>query len=71
MLSLNYNADNSYLFVNGKKIFEFNADDKNISFPTQFYLGSISNGFIATESDQVSLMENAYDFSVDYSFIDK
>ena len=71
MLSLNYNADNSYLFVNGKKIFEFNADDKNIGFPTQFYLGSISNGFIATESDQVSLMENAYDFSVDYNFIDK
>ena len=26
-LSLNYNADNSYLFVNGKEIFKFKANN--------------------------------------------
>ena len=36
-LSLHYNAEYSYLFVNG-----------NVNFPTQFCLGSISNGFSGT-----------------------
>ena len=35
-LSLHYNVDNSYLFVNGKEIFKFKADNKNVNFPTQF-----------------------------------
>ena len=29
-LNLHYNDDNSYLFVNGKEIFRFKADNKNI-----------------------------------------
>ena len=33
-LSLLYNADNSYLFVNRKEIFKFKADNKNANFPT-------------------------------------
>ena len=33
-----------------KKIFKFKADNKNVNFPTQFYLVSISNGFSAIES---------------------
>ena len=62
--SLHYNAD-SYLFVNEKEIFKFKADNKNVNFLTQFYLGSISNGFSATESSrEVSLNGNVYDFSV-------
>ena len=44
-LSLHYNADNSSLFVNGKQIFKFKADNKNVNFPTQFCLASIANGF--------------------------
>ena len=36
-LSLHYNAEYSYLFVNG-----------NVKFPTQFFLGSIPNGFSGT-----------------------
>ena len=68
-MSLHCNADNSYFFVNGKEIFK--ADNKNINFPTQFCLGSISNGFSATEIKEVSLYGNVYDFSVDYSSIDK
>ena len=68
---MHYNADSSYLFVNGKEIFKVKADIKNVNFPTQFCLGSISNGFSATESREVFLKGNAYDFSVDYNSIDK
>ena len=64
-LSLHYNADNSYLFVNGKEIFKLKYGNKNVSFPTQFCLGSISNGFSVHESREVSLNRNVYDFSVD------
>ena len=57
-MSLHYNTDNSYLFVNGKEIFKFNADNKNVTFPTQFWLGSISNRFSTSESTEVSLNGN-------------
>ena len=70
-LSFHYSADNSYLFVNGKEIFKFKADNKNVKFLTQFCLRSISNGFRATESREVSLNGNVYDFSVDYNYIVK
>ena len=70
-LNLHYNADNIYLFVNGKEIFRFKADNKNVNFPTQFSLVSISNGFSGTESREVSLCGNVYDFSVNYNSVDK
>ena len=70
-LSWHYNAGNSYLFVNGKEIFKFKADNKNVNFPTQFCLISISSGFSTTESREVSLNGNVYDFSVDYTSVDK
>ena len=38
---------------------------KSVNFATQFCLESISNGFSATESREVSLNGNVYDFSVD------
>ena len=70
-MSLHYNADNSYLFANGKEIFKFGAANKHVNFPTQFCLRSISNGFSATESKKVSLNGNMYDFSVNYNSLDK
>ena len=69
-LSWDYNADNNYLFVNGKEIFKFKADNKNVNFPTRFCLGSISGEFSAT-ARKVSLNGNVYDFSVNYNSIDK
>ena len=57
-LSLHCNADNSYLFVNGREIFKFNVDNKNVNFPIQFCLESVSNGFRVTESIDVSLNGN-------------
>ena len=61
----------SYLFVNGKEVFKFKADNKNINFPTQFCLRSIPNGFSTAESREVYLNGNVYDFSVHYNSIDK
>ena len=58
------NADNSLLLVNGKKIFKFKDENKNIDFPTEFCLGSISNEFSATEFREVRLnRKHAWFFS--------
>ena len=54
-MNLHYNDDNSYLFVNEKEIIKFKAGNKNVNFPTQFCLGSTSDGFSATESTEISL----------------
>ena len=70
-MSLHYNADISYLFVNGKEVFKFKADNKNVNFPTQFCLGSIFNRFSNTDSREVSLNGIMYDFSVDYNSFNK
>ena len=47
------------MLVNGKETFKFKADNKNV----KFCLGSISNGFSNTESREVSLNRNLFDFS--------
>ena len=52
-------------------MFKFNSDNKYNSFPTQFCLGSISNGLTATESIEVFLNGNGDDISVDYNSIDQ
>ena len=59
------------MFVDGKEIFKFKADNKNVNFPAQFCLGIISNRFSALESRGASLNWNVHDFSDDYNFIDK
>ena len=63
--------DNSYFFVNEKEIFKLKANNKNFNFPSEFCLGSMFNAFNPAESREVSLNGNMYDFSVDYSSIDK
>ena len=63
-LSLHYNSNNSYLFVSGKEIIKFKADNKNVNFLAQFCLRSIFNRSDATESREVSVKENVYDFSI-------
>ena len=60
--SLHYKIDIRYLFVNGKETLKFKALNKNINFLAQFYLGSISNGFSAIQSKEVSLNRNMYYF---------
>ena len=70
-MSLHYNYDKTFLFINGKEIFKFKIDNKNVKFPTQICRGSISHGFGAAESRRVSLKGNTYDFSVHCNAIKK
>ena len=63
-MHLHYSVDNSYLFVNGKEICKFKADDKNVKI-------NVKNKHDYVESEEVSLKENFYNFSVDYDAINK
>ena len=69
-LSLHYNGDNSYLFVNGKEVTKFKAKKSEIK-ANQLTLGSISTSANLSSSDieDSKLYGNVYDFSVDYSAI--
>ena len=68
---MHYNSDNSYLFVNGKKIYKFKAGNSNVIFTSEFCLGSIFNKFDYVDSEEVLLKGNVYDFSVGCSSINK
>ena len=59
------------VFLLLEKKIKFKADNKNVNFPTQFRLGSISNWFSATESRELSLKRNVHDYSLDCSTINK
>ena len=52
-LSLQYSGDNSLMFVSGKEISKFKVNNENLNFTRYFCLGSIFNGFGATESRDV------------------
>ena len=69
-MCLHYNVVNSYLFVNGKQIYKFKANNKDVNLPAKFFVGSISNKFDAIDFKEVSLRGIVYDFSVDYNSID-
>ena len=49
----------------------FEADNKNVNFPTQFCLGSLCNGFSHTDSREIFSNGDVYGFSVDYSSVNK
>ena len=69
-LSLHYNGDDSYLFVNGKEVTLFKAKKFEIK-ANQLTLGSISTSANLSSSDieDSKLYGHVYDFSVDYSTI--
>ena len=69
-LSLHYNGNNSYLFVNGKEVTKFKAK-KSETKANQLTLRSISTSANLSSSDteDSKLYGNVYDFSVDYSAI--
>ena len=64
-LSLHYNGENSYLFVNGIEIIKFKAkDSKIVSSP--LCLGNISKDLSTDNMKKTGLNGYVYDFSVDY-----
>ena len=64
-LSLHYNGENSYLFVNGIKIVKFKAKDSEI-VASLICLGNISKDWSADNFKKTGLNGYVYEFSVDY-----
>ena len=60
ILSLHYNGDNSYLFVNGREELKFKTKTNQIIDT------NLSNDWTRNESAKTSLYRNIYDFVVDY-----
>ena len=68
LLSLHYNGENSYLFVNGKEELKFKAKTNEV-IKENLCLGNLSSDWTRDESTKTSLYENIYDFVVDYKAI--
>ena len=66
VLSLRYNGDYSYLFVNVKQELKFKAKDDQI-IKEILFLGNISDDWTATNAQKTGLWGEIYDFAVDYT----
>ena len=60
VLSLHYNDNDSYLFINGKQ-------DQSIK--EKLCIGNLSDQWTTSESEKTGLYGNIYDFIVDYTQI--
>ena len=68
VLSLHYNGDNSYLFVNGGEELKFKAKTfDNEMKQNILYLGNLSSDWSSINSTNTGLYGSVYDFAVDYS----
>ena len=65
---MHYNGVNSYLFVNGTKIYKFKAKDSQ-TVSTPLCLGKISKDFSVDNMKKIGLNGYVYNFSVDYDAI--
>ena len=68
ILSLHYNGDNSYLFVNGREELKFKTKTDQ-SVKENLCLGNLSRYWTKDQSTKTSLYRNIYDFVVDYKAI--
>ena len=67
-LSLHYNGENSYLFVNGTEIYKFKAKDSEI-VAAPLCLGNISKDWSVGNMKKTGLNGYVYGFSGDYDLI--
>ena len=67
-LSLHYNGENSYLFVNGAEIHKFKGEDSEIVAST-LCLGNVSKDFSVDNMKNTGLNGYVCDFSVEYDAI--
>ena len=65
VLSLYYNYNDSYLFVNGKQELKFKAKDYQF-LGEKLCVGNLSNDWTTSESERTGLYGNIYDFMADY-----
>ena len=68
VISLHYNGDESYFFVNGRQELKFKAKTDQL-VKEKLCLGNLSDQWKASESEKTRLYGNIYDFLVDYQAI--
>ena len=69
-LSLHYNGDSSYLFVNGTEIYKLKAKEYEIKDgQTEICLGNISRDFSVDNRKKTGLYGNVHNFSIDFTSI--
>ena len=68
LLSLHYNGDNSYLFVNGRQELKFKAKTDRL-VKEKLCIGNLSDQWTASESEKAGLYGYIYDFVIDYKSI--
>ena len=66
-LSLHYNCDDSYLFVNGKEVIKFKAKEQSVV--GKLSLGNISADFNEADRKSTGLYGYIYEFNIDYNAI--
>ena len=65
VLSLHYNGDESYLFVNGRQELQFKAKTDQL-VKQKLCIGNLSDKWSTSESEKTGLYGNICDFVVDY-----
>ena len=68
VLSLHYNGDDSYLFVNGRQELKFKCKTDQL-VKEKLCIGNLSDQWTASESEKTGLYGSIYDFVVDYEQI--
>ena len=68
VLSLHYNSDDSYLFVNGRQELKFKCKTDQL-VKEKLCIGNLSDQWTTSESEKTGLYGNIYDFVVDYEQI--
>ena len=68
MLSLHYNGDDSYLFVNGRQELKFKAKTDQL-VQEKLCIGNLSDQWTTSKSEKTGLYGKNYDFVVDYEQI--
>ena len=68
VLSLHYNGDDSYLFVNSRQELKFKTKNDQM-IEKELCLGILSSDWTTSEFDKTGLWGNIYDFVTDYKSI--
>ena len=68
VLSLHYNGDDSYLFVNGRQELKFKCETDQL-VKDELCIGNLSDQWTTSESEKTGLYGSIYDFVVDYEQI--
>ena len=69
VLSLHYDDNDSYLFINGKRELKFKAKSGQALVEKKLCIGNLSAQWTTSESEKIGLYGSIYDFIVDYKGI--